>query len=66
MPIRPPVPGEQGAAEQVRPDGEVVVAPLVAVRPDTGEGGLVGKQRQVAAARPSAAFGHLGVNCREV
>ena len=39
-----PVAGEEGAAEQVGPDGDAVVAPLVALGPDAGQCGLVGEQ----------------------
>ena len=42
-----PVAGEQGAAEQVGPDGEAVEAPLVALGPDAGERRLVGEQREL-------------------
>ena len=40
----PPVAGEEGAAEEVWPDGEVVEAPFVALGPEAGEAGVVGEE----------------------
>ena len=44
VPMRPPLAGEECAAEQVGPDGHAVVAPLVALGPDAGQCGLVREQ----------------------
>jgi len=41
-----PLAGEQGAAEQVEPDGDGIVAPLVALGADADKGGLVGEPEQ--------------------
>ena len=42
-----PLAGQQRAAEQVGPDRHAVEAPLVPLRPDAGQRGLVGEQREL-------------------
>jgi hypothetical protein len=42
-----PLAGEEGAAEQVGPDCQTVVAPLVALGTDADQGGLIGEQQQL-------------------
>lgn len=39
-------------AEKIRHDFDLVVPPLVQLRPDPGEGNLLGKQRQLHCGRP--------------
>ena len=48
----PPVAGEEGAAEEVGPDGEVVEAPFVALGPDADEASVVGEEWELVG------FGH--------
>ena len=61
-----PVPGEQGAAEQIGPDNEAIEAPLIAIGLDASEGSLVGEQRQLNRLGQSACSSRLGVISREV
>ena len=42
-----PVAGEEGAAEEVGPDGETVEAPFVAFGTDAGEMGVVGEEGEL-------------------
>jgi hypothetical protein len=42
-----PLAGQERAAEQVGPDCQAVVAPLVALGADTSQCGLIGEQQQL-------------------
>ncbi len=60
-----PVAGEQGAAEQVRPDGEAIEPPLVPFGPGAGERRLVGNSGSWNGSVIGLALRQVGTTCRE-
>ena len=62
-----PVAGEEGAAEEVGPDGEVVEAPFIALGSDADEAGVVGEEGElVGRGHGEGLSGGLGFIRREV
>ena len=61
-----PLAGEECAAEQVGPDCQAVVAPLVALGADAGQCGLIGEQRELERLGHRADFRRVGMIHREM
>ena len=61
-----PLAGQERAAEQVGPDCQAVVAPLVALGTDAGQGSLIGEQQQLERLGHRADFRRVGMIRREV
>jgi hypothetical protein len=61
-----PLAGEERAAEQVGPDCQAVVAPLIALGADTSQRGLIGEQQQLERLGHRTNFRRVGMIQREV